>query len=141
MVLYFEEIQWLSNYNSEFPAELKPFWDDRWRHEKGLKLIICGSSPSFIIGQLMGDKALYSRARNEFHLKPFSLMEIKDFFKRLGNREVMLAQLTIGGVPEYLKILNKSLSLLKSICEHSFLPDSYFVHVITYDEIFDRRNW
>ncbi|MFC1586040.1 ATP-binding protein [Fibrobacterota bacterium] len=127
-VLYFEEIQWLSNYNSEFLAELKPFWDDSWRHEKGLKLVICGSSPSFITGQMMGDRALYSRAQHEFHLKPFNLMEIKDFFRKLGNREVMLAQLTVGGIPEYLKMMKGGSSLLQALCEHSFFSNAYFYH-------------
>jgi len=45
VILYFEEIQWLSNYQDEFLAELKPFWDDIFRKNKKLRLIF--STPSF----------------------------------------------------------------------------------------------
>jgi hypothetical protein len=31
VVLYFEEIQWLANYQDDFLAQLKPFWDDIYR--------------------------------------------------------------------------------------------------------------
>jgi AAA+ ATPase superfamily predicted ATPase len=127
VVLYLEEIQWLSAYQPNLLAELKPFWDDRWRHQKGFVLVICGSSPSFILNQIIGDKALYSRSINDFHIRPFSLIEAKSFFKKAGNREVMQAYLTIGGVPEYLKAIRTSSSLYNGICEHAFTPDSLFL--------------
>ncbi len=128
IVLYFEEIQWLSNYRSEFLAEIKPFWDDRWRHVEGFKMVFCGSAPSFIVGQFFGDKALYSRSQHEFHLKPFSLIETNDFFPRLGKREVMLAQLTVGGIPEYLKRIQNGSSILLNLCQESFLKGSFFLN-------------
>ncbi|MBF0366173.1 MAG: AAA family ATPase [Oligoflexia bacterium] len=46
LVLYFEEVQWLSNYQSEFLAAMKPFWDDYFRHNPKLKVVLCGSASS-----------------------------------------------------------------------------------------------
>ena len=125
MVLYFEEIQWLSNYSSEFLAEMKPFWDDSWRHQRGLTVVLCGSAPSFIAGEIMADKALYSRSLYEIHLKEFDLLEMREFLG-MGPREVLLAQLTAGGIPEYLKRLKGAPSVLLGLCENAFLPGSLF---------------
>ena len=125
MVLYFEEIQWLSNYSSEFLAEMKPFWDDSWRHHKGLTVVICGSAPSFITKEIIADKALYARSIYEIHLQEFNLVEMSKFMK-LGPREVMLAQLTVGGIPEYLKLLKNGRSVFLALCENAFLADSFF---------------
>jgi uncharacterized protein len=126
VVLYFEEIQWLSEYKSSFFSELKPFWDDQWRTNKNLTLILCGSSPSFIMQQLISNKALYSRAKEEIHLKPFNLMEIKAFFPKLGLRELLQAQLSVGGICEYLKQLKGKDTVLQSLCNKSFSPNSFF---------------
>ncbi|MBN1674018.1 MAG: AAA family ATPase [Kiritimatiellae bacterium] len=125
MVLYFEEIQWLSNYSSEFLAEMKPFWDDRWRRQEGLIIVFCGSAPSFMTGEFMADKAFYARSRHEIHLKEFSLLETRKFMG-VGAREAMLAQLSVGGIPEYLKVLKDHRSVLFGLCENSFRPTSFF---------------
>jgi len=79
VILYFEEIQWLSNYQDEFLAELKPFWDDVFRKNKKLRLIFSGSSPSFVVGQFMSNTAFYNRSENLIHLKPFNLIETKEY--------------------------------------------------------------
>jgi len=125
MVLYFEEIQWLANYGSEFLAEMKPFWDDAWRHQPGLTVVLCGSAPSFIAGEIMADKALYARSLHEIHLRELSLVETSELLG-LGRREVIQAQLTVGGVPEYLKRLRNAPSVFLGLCEESFLPESFF---------------
>jgi AAA+ ATPase superfamily predicted ATPase len=126
VVLFFEEVQWLSNYQTEFLSEMKPFWDDRWRHRRGLSVVICGSSPSFIMNQFLGDKALYSRAQHEFHLRPFSILETSAFLAPAGRRETMIAQLLLGGIPGYLERIRTGSSTLLGIIENSFLPDAYF---------------
>ncbi len=120
-----EEIQWLSGYSGEFLAELKPFWDDSWRHCKGLKVVLCGSAPSFITRQVMADKALYARSVHEIHLREFSPIEIREYMGA-GPREAMLAQLTVGGVPEYLRRLKAAPSVFLGLCDNAFNPEAFF---------------
>lgn len=128
IILYFEEIQWLSHYSSDFLASLKPFWDDSWRHNKNLRLVLCGSSPSFIMGEILSNKALYGRSLEQFHLKPFNLVETRGFLggEKVGAREAMLAMLTVGGIPEYLKRLKRKGSVYQNLCQNSFLTDAFF---------------
>lgn len=124
--VYFEEVQWLANYKDHFVNQLKTAWDNAFRYNPKLIVILCGSSPSFMIKQVVHSKSFYNRSQYEIHLKEFSLIEAKEFLSKHSNREVMNAYLTIGGIPEYLKRLKKCSSIFLGICEQSFLPDGYF---------------
>lgn len=132
--LYFEELQWLANYDNELISALKYVWDNRFRHNPQLKIILCGSSPSFMINKVLHSKALYNRSLHEFHLREFSVAETALFFKNRAIREVMNAYLTIGGIPEYLRVIAKESSLFLGICKNSFKSESYFSH--EYQRIF-----
>ncbi len=132
--IYLEELQWLANYKSTLIAELKYVWDNYFRHNQNLILILCGSSPSFMLNHVVHSKALYNRSQHEFHLKEFNLIEAKEFLSKRSNREVMDAYLTVGGMPEYLKWVSKESSVFLSLCKNSFMSGSFFAH--EYERIF-----
>ncbi len=124
--LYLEEVQWLAEYKNELISDLKYVWDNKFRHNSDLLIILCGSSPSFMHNQVIHSKALYNRSIYEINLSEFSLKETKEFLEKRSRREIMDAYLTIGGIPEYLKRINKYSSIHIGICEQSFKKDSYF---------------
>ncbi|MES2199162.1 MAG: ATP-binding protein [Chlamydiota bacterium] len=124
--LYFEEIQWLADYQDDFVSELKFAWDNYFKNKENLLLILCGSSPSFVINQVIHSKSLYNRSQEELHLKEFSLSETAEYLSSRSKREVLDAYLSIGGIPEYLKRCKTASSVFLSLCENTFLPDSFF---------------
>lgn len=132
--LYFEEVQWLAAYRDDFIRQLKLAWDNQFRRNNQLILVLCGSSPSFMIQKILHAKSLYNRSQTEMHLQEFSIAETKQFLKKRSPREVMNAYLTLGGIPEYLKKLQTASSVFTGICEQSFMPDSYFTR--EYQRIF-----
>jgi len=132
--IYLEELQWLANYESTLIAELKYVWDNHFRHNPNLVLILCGSAPSFMIDHVIHSKALYNRSQYEFNLKEFTPVETKEFLKNRSNKEVFDAYLTVGGVPEYLKWVDKESSVFLSLCKNSFIPGGFFAR--EYDRIF-----
>ena len=132
--IYFEELQWLANYKGTFISELKYVWDNYFRHNPDLLLILCGSSPSFMLEQVVHSRALYNRSQYEINLRELNLIEAKEFLKNRSNREVLDAYLTVGGVPEYLQWVHKASSVFLSLCEHSFTADSFFSR--EYEKIF-----
>lgn len=133
--IYFEEIQWLAEYKDAFISQLKTAWDNQFRRNPNIILILCGSSPAFMINKVLHSKALYNRSQHEFHLKPLPINDAKQLLNASrSNREVMNAYLTLGGIPEYLKRINESSSVFTGICEQSFLPNSYFSN--EYERIF-----
>jgi AAA+ ATPase superfamily predicted ATPase len=108
VTLYFEELQWLANYEDNLISALKFVWDNKLRHNPKLKLILCGSSPSFMINHVIRSKALYNRSQYEMHLLPFTLQEMRKFLPKLSLHEIILAALTVGGIPEYLQYIRTS---------------------------------
>lgn len=124
--LYFEEVQWLAEYKNEFISDLKTVWDNKLRHNPGLLIVLCGSSPSFMKNHVVHSKALYNRSVYELNLREFSLNETREFLGKRSNREVMDTYLSIGGIPEYLKRLKKYSSAKIGLCENSFKKESYF---------------
>lgn len=134
VTLYFEEVQWLANYQDNFIAELKYVWDNQFRHNKDLIIILCGSSPSFMLTHVVKSRALYNRSQYEIPLKPFSLKETNAFLRKRSHREILEAYLTVGGIPEYLKWLNKESSVFLSLCKNSFTSGGFFSR--EYEKIF-----
>lgn len=124
--IYFEEVQWLANYQTDFITALKYVWDNFFRYNKDLIIILCGSSPSFIINCVVKSKALYSRSQYEIPLKELNLIEAKDMLSNHSSQEALDAYLTIGGIPEYLKRLNTKQSIYLTLCKESFLPGAFF---------------
>lgn len=124
--VYFEEVQWLADYKDTFISELKVAWDNQFRHNPNIIVILCGSSPSFMLKKVVYSKSLYNRSQHEIHLRPFTLTETRLFLPQRSAREIMDIYLTLGGIPEYLKRVKLYSSLFLGVCEESFLPNSYF---------------
>jgi AAA+ ATPase superfamily predicted ATPase len=134
ITLYFEELQWLANYEDKFISALKFVWDNKLRHNPKLRVVLCGSSPSFMINQVIHSKALYNRSLYEMHLEPLSLSEMQLFLPKLSHQEIVLAGLTLGGIPEYLQYIRDSPSVFLGLCKNSFIKDSMFSR--EYERIF-----
>ena len=132
--IYLEELQWLAGYESMLIAELKYVWDNYFRHNPHLILILCGSAPSFMLDHVVHSKALYNRSQHEFRLGELNLVETKEFLKKRSDKEIIDAYLTIGGVPEYLKWASKESSVFLSLCKNSFTSGGFFAH--EYERIF-----
>lgn len=132
--LYFEEVQWLANYEDDFISALKYVWDNFLRHNKQLILILCGSSPSFMINHVVKSSALYNRSQYELPLREFNLIEAKTMLHKNSLSEVLDAYLTIGGMPEYLKRLKDGNSIKINLANESFIPGAFFLH--EYERIF-----
>lgn len=132
--IYFEELQWLANYKPDFISYLKYVWDNYFRHNSKIIILLCGSSPSFMVNHVVRSKALYNRSQHSLHLKEFSLPEVKAFIRNKNHREILDAYLTVGGIPEYLMHLGKKDSVFISLCKQSFMPNGFFVE--EYDKIF-----
>ncbi len=132
--IYLEELQWLANYKGSLISELKYVWDNYYRHNPQLLLILCGSAPSFMLDYVVHSKALHNRSQHEFNLRELNLVETQSFLHGNSQREILDAYLTIGGVPEYLKWVKQESSVFLSLCKNSFTSDCFFSR--EYERIF-----
>jgi hypothetical protein len=126
--IFLDELQWLASYESELVSELKYIWDNYLKKNKQLILVLCGSSASFMVSEVLHSKALYNRSMHEIALSPLDLDQTLEFLGEKYNRHQALeALLCVGGIPEYLKYLKADSSVYLSFCKAAFVKSGFFV--------------
>jgi len=119
-IIFIDEAPWLDTPKSGFKVALEHFWNGWASGRPDILLIICGSATSWIVKNLLKNKGgLYNRVTRRIRLLPFTLKETEEYFKekefKLGRYRICEAYMIFGGVPYYLSLLGKGLSLPQNI--------------------------
>ena len=86
-VVFFDEFPWMATQNSRLLQALDYYWNQYWSQDKRIKLIICGSSASWIIKNIINNRGgLHNRITQKIILEPFNLKQTDDFLKQQKNR-------------------------------------------------------
>ena len=120
IVLFFDELPWMETKNSRLLQSIDYYWNQHWSKDSRIKLIVCGSSASWIIHKIIKNKGgLYNRITRKMYLEPFKLNETQHFLEqsgiRLNNEQVLLLYMVIGGIPYYLSHVEPGLSAMQII--------------------------
>ena len=120
LVLFFDELPWMETPKSNFIQAFSYFWNTWASTRQGLKLFVCGSSTTWMMENLIGDKGgLYGRVTHTIYLAPFTLGETEAYLHANGirwNRYQMLeTYMIMGGIPFYLEMLKPKLTLDQNI--------------------------
>jgi len=128
-VILLDELQWMANYRSDLVSDLKMIWEQYLSKAGRITLVLCGSVASFMEQKVLRSKALYGRTSLTIHLQPFLLAETRQLLPSFASDDVLLAQLLVGGIPQYLNLLAARQSIALGLDELAFSPDGFF-----YDE-------
>lgn len=133
IVLFLDELPWMATPRSGILTALELYWNRYWVFDSRIKLIICGSSTSWVIEKIINNKGgLHNRITRTIHLKPFSLHETENFLKtnqiHLNHRQILDLYIVLGGVPLYWSFIRKGNSAHQSIDELCFLSNGALVH-------------
>lgn len=120
VVLFFDELPWLATKKSGFLKALEYFWNTRWTYRKGLILVVCGSAASWMLENIIYTKGgLHNRITARISLQPFNLRETEAYLKyrgvNLNRQQILQLYMVMGGVPHYLKAVQKGLSAAQNI--------------------------
>ncbi len=126
-IVFFDEMPWMDTARSDFKSALDYFWNSWGADQKDLILIVCGSATSWIINNILGDKGgFYNRITRQIYLAPFSLSECEQFFADkniiIGKDEIIVSYMVFGGIPYYLNLFDRRLSLTQNIDALLFAP-------------------
>lgn len=127
-VLIIDEFPFLAETNPSIKSILQHTIDHDWK-DKNIFLVLCGSSVSFMLNDVMGYKSpLYGRSTGSIEVLPFSYLESAEFFPDYSDEDKMIAYGILGGVPRYLNAFNPKRSLKENIIsevltEGAFLND------------------
>lgn len=120
VVLFFDELPWMATKRSKLLQALDYYWNRFWVHDARLKLIVCGSSASWVMENIINNKGgLYNRITLAMRLEPFTLAETKLFLKYLGvslnHQHILELYMVIGGIPHYLSQIQTGQSATQAI--------------------------
>lgn len=128
IVIFLDELPWLCTKKSRLLQAIDYYWNQYWKKDKRIKLVVCGSSASWIIKKILHHKGgLHNRNTHTLLLKPFTLKETKEFFHHakldLTNEQITLFYMFCGGVPFYLSQIRKGKSAAQMIDILCFQPN------------------
>ena len=128
-IVFIDELPWHDAPRSNFLRALESFWNMWAADQQGLKLIVCGSSATWMTNTLLGDKGgLHNRVTRRIKLHPFTLAETETYLKRNGflwNRFLVLqCYMAVGGTPYYLSMLQPDQSVDQNIDRLFFAEDA-----------------
>lgn len=124
IVVFFDELPWMSTRRSGLLQSIDYYWNLHWSKMKNLIFIACGSAASWMLDKLIYAKGgLHKRITQKILLEPYSLKETKEFLVNRGiklkDKQFLDIYMAIGGIPFYLKAIQKGLSpaqLIDEIC-------------------------
>ena len=124
-VVFLDEMPWLDTPKSEFISALEFFWNQHVSKMDNVLLIACGSASSWIRKNLINARGgLYNRVTQRIKLMPFNLYETALFVQNLGvnlpQYQILELYMVMGGIPFYLKEIEKGKSAIQLIDEICF---------------------
>lgn len=123
-----DDFPFLAETNPSIKSILPHKIDHDWK-ERNLFLILCGSSVSFMLNDIMGYKSpLYGRSTGSMEVQPFDYLESAAFFPNYSEEDKLIAYGILGGVPRYLNAFDPGKSLRENLIseiltEGTFLND------------------
>jgi len=136
-VVFFDEFPWINTPRSGFLQAFENFWNGWASLQKNLVVIICGSAASWMIQKVIYNRGgLHNRVTRKIRLLPFTVGEAELFLKarkiKLDRYQLLLIYMVMGGIPHYLKEVEKGESATQAI-DRICLPD----HGVRHDEFND----
>lgn len=114
-IIVLDEYPLLAGNKDELSSVLQYSIDKYWKNTK-LKLVLCGSSVSFMKEQVLsGDSPLYGRTTLIMEVKKFMLWEMKAYNWSFTIEETAILYSALGGIPRYLNMVDDSISVKENL--------------------------
>ncbi len=119
-IVFIDELPWMDTANCDLNAALDKFWNMWASARKDIKLIVCGSAASWMLKTFINNSgAFYNRVTETMKVLPFSLAETREFLVAKGldynNHQIIQVYMAVGGIPYYLKKIEKGLNASQNI--------------------------
>ena len=120
LVVFFDEMPWMDKQRSGFLPAFEWFWNSWGASKRNLVFIVCGSAASWLSEKVEKNKGgLFNRQTCRLFLEPFNLcqteayLESRDIF--WSRYDIVQCYMIMGGIPFYLRLLDKELTLNENI--------------------------
>jgi len=129
-VIFIDEFPWLHTPKSGFREAFEQFWNMWASKQKNLIVVICGSAAAWMIKNIVNNRGgLHNRVTRKIRLLPFTLKETEAFLQsrhiHLDRYQLLQLYMVMGGVPQYLKMINPGESVAMAIDQICFSKDGF----------------
>jgi len=129
LILVIDELPYWAEADGALLSVLQKYIDTIWS-DKNLKIILCGSSLSFMESKVLSEKSpLFGRRDSQIKLDAFDYIDTAKFVPDYSNEDKALCYGVTGGVAKYISLFDSSKSIDENIIRLFFRPDGYL-----YDE-------
>jgi len=127
-VIFLDEMPWMDTHRSGFTTALEWFWNGWASGRRDVLLIVCGSASAWLTRKLFRDRGgLYNRVTGRLGLRPWTLGECEEYCAARGivfdRLQMVESYMVFGGIPYYLSLLDRGLSLAQNVDALCFAPD------------------
>jgi len=106
-LILLDEISWMGSKDPNFAGLLKIAWDQQFKNNAKLIMILCGSVSAWIEHNILQHTQFLGRISLVIRLKELTLNEIAEFWGRRLSKasptDILKLLTVIGGVPKYLE--------------------------------------
>ena len=129
LVLVIDELPYWAEKDEALLSILQKYIDTVW-NDKNLKIILCGSSLSFMENKVLSEKSpLFGRRDSQIKLEAFDYLDSAKFVPDYSNEDKAICYGITGGVAKYLSMIDPAKSIDENIIRLFFRTDGYL-----YDE-------
>ena len=129
LVLVIDELPYWAEKDDALLSILQKYIDTVWNNKK-LKIILCGSSLSFMEQKVLSEKSpLFGRRDSQMKLEAFNYLDSAKFVSDYSNEDKAICYGITGGVAKYLSMIDPAKSMDENIIRLFFQTDGYL-----YDE-------
>ncbi len=116
LIVILDEFPYMVKGNSSLPSIIQNTWDHMLKDTK-IKLIICGSSMSFIEKEILSEKMpLYGRMSGVYKLDELEYDDARKFFPKYDEINAITVYSILGGVPHYLLQFDANIGIKANVC-------------------------
>jgi len=128
-VIFFDEFPWFDTPRSRFLSAFANFCNQVISKRSDCIVVLCGSAASYMILKVLHNRGgLHNRVTVRLRLDPFTLNEVEEYFSTrnlaFGQLDILKFYMVLGGVPFYLKQIEKGKSFAQNIDRICFAKDA-----------------
>lgn len=118
-IILLDEISWMGNLDPDFLGKLKAIWDNQFKKNTKLILVLCGSVSTWIDQQILSATGFAGRISLTLTVKELPLYVCNEFWRlyksRISAYEKFKLLAVTGGIPRYLEEMNPKLPAEENI--------------------------
>ncbi|MBU0706681.1 ATP-binding protein [Patescibacteria group bacterium] len=132
-IIVLDEFQWMCKSDLSLLSVIQFIWDKHWQKDSNIHLILCGSSTSFMLDEVLSHKSpLFGRRTQTIELGPLTPIEAKKMLNVKSNYEATEYLMCVGAIPGYLLLIDNNFSFEQNINRLAFCKNSYFIDELKY---------